>query len=218
MRASGPWPMRSGAAGVPLNRTMVRRAGELERAGEDPAGAAREPKAPAARLDYVKPATITTLNRILPEDCIVHREITIGGRRSESDDVQWARVDLVTGHRDTWLLSGSDDPDWRREVLWVCPAAVRGVRGIEADWARRIAEELDREPDDPRYVRLAVVGRGVDMTPDAVQRLLGHERLVALAWPRREHAPVRTILMFGAPDPEDEDRIGFEAVDLDERR
>jgi len=31
------------------------------------------------------------------------------------------------------------------------------------------------------------------MTSDAVQRLLGHERLVALAWPRREHAPVRTI-------------------------
>ncbi len=71
--------------------------------------------------------------------------------------------------------------------------AVRGVRGIEADWARRIAEELDREPDDPRYVRLAVVGLGVDMTSDVVQRLLGHERLVALAWPRREHAPVRTI-------------------------
>ena len=98
----------------------------------------------------------------------------------------------------------------------MCPAVVRGVRGIEADWARRIAEELDREPDDPRYVRLAVVGLGVDMRSDAVQRLLGHERLVALAWPRREDAPVRTILMFGAPDPEDEDCIRFGAVDLDD--
>jgi len=88
-------------------------------------------------------------------------------------------------------------------VLWVCPVAVRGVRGLEAEWAHRIAEELDREDDDPRYVHRAVLGLGADMTSPAVQRLLGHERLMALAWPRREHAPIRTIMMFGEVDSEE---------------
>ncbi len=112
----------SEAAGVPLNRTMVRRAGELERSGEDPAGAAQEPKGVSVMLRSVKPSILLTVEKLLPEGYVINREVGTAGRRSESDDVQWARVDLVTGHRDTWLLPGSDDPDWRREVLWVCPA------------------------------------------------------------------------------------------------
>ena len=184
-------------ASQPLDRRTVRAAGELERAGEDPGDAVQQPKrARVAGPARVHPEILMAVCRVLPDGYVVDGPIGIVGCAPKSKRVESSAVALSTGHRDEWTIGANDDvTDWRRHVVWVCPAV---MRGLDRAWAQRILKEIDREEDDPRCVQLAIVGLGADMTPDPVQELLGHERLLAVAWPRREHAPVRTLMAFGA--------------------
>ena len=172
-------------AGLPLDRRTVREAGRIEAEGGDPGDAVRQPKTKSHGQPTVHPAVLEAVGKVFTGG-MVDGPIAIRG-----DGGEVVRLGLSSGYSQPWRSLQYSHP--LSPNVWVCPPA-----RLERVWAERLLTELDRSAEEGR-VGMVVAAFGGDTTAPELQRLLGHDRLTAVTWLQREHAPARLLLGYAVP-------------------
>lgn len=178
----------SEAAGAPLDRAMVRRAGELERAGEDPAGAAREPK--------TRP-TVRDADRAPSRVMVEAAQVFFGGRLTIDGPIVIGNgrdapldLDIYTAHGICARWEPDPCPRYWRPHIWLCPPL-----RLQEQYAHLLRKAFDGPRD--RRPQSAVMAVGGETHKTWMRDLLS--TVHAVHWLDVDSAPWRMLLFWGFP-------------------
>lgn len=176
------------AAGQPLDRATVRRAGELERAGEDPADAVREPKTRPMLRDADRAPSrvmVEAAQVFFGERLTIDGPIVIGNGQDAPLD-----LDIYMAHETGIEWVPDPCPGWWRPHIWLAPPP-----RMQERYAWLLRNAFDRPRD--RRPQSAVMAVGGETHKTWMRDLLS--TVHAVHWLDPGSAPWRMLLFWGFP-------------------